>query len=282
MWEGTSVLGVPFVFMLKYRACGMQKTAEAIACLRESARLVSSTLGALSGHIREGVTPLFLDRIAETYIRDHGAQPAFLHLYGFPNTLCVSVNEAVVHGIPTERPLRNGDVVSVDCGVLKNGYFGDQAYTFPVGEVSPDTLSLLSATYQALLSGVSAFRAGNRLGDVGHAIQSLVEGRGYNVVRELVGHGIGKSLHEPPNVPNYGVRGRGKSIKEGMTVALEPMVNRGTHAIKRSDDGWTIYTADGACSAHYEHNVAVVNGAPELLTTFDYIDDSFHRRISQE
>lgn len=257
------------------------KTAEEIAFLRESAQLVSSTLGEISKHIREGVTPLFLDGLAETYIRDHNAEPAFLGMYGFPNTLCVSVNSAVVHGIPSQTPLRNGDVVSVDCGVLKDGFFGDQAYTFPVGEVSPAHLSLLRATYRALQLGVSACRVGNRIGDIGYAVQSFAERRGYGVVRELVGHGIGRSLHEPPNVPNYGIRGKGKSIKEGMTVAIEPMINAGTHAVRRSKDGWTLYTADGALSAHYEHSLAVVDGAPVLLTTFDYIDESLHEEISR-
>ena len=249
----------------------LQKTAEEIELIRESALVVSRTLGMLAGEIKPGVTTLYLDGLAETFIRDHGAEPGFLGLYDFPNTLCVSPNAQVVHGIPNDKPLENGDIVSIDCGALKNGYYGDHAYTFAVGDIDKETHQLLNVTKASLYIGIEQFCVGKRVGDVGHAIQQYVESYGYGVVRELVGHGLGKTMHEKPEMPNYGRRGSGKAFHEGMVVALEPMINMGTHKINQLSDGWTILTADRKPSAHFEHNIAIVNGQPELLSTFDYV-----------
>lgn len=250
------------------------KTREEIEIMRESALLVSKTLGEIAKIIKPGVTTLELDKIAEEFIRDHGGEPGFLGLYGFPNTLCVSPNSQVVHGIPNAKPLEEGDIISVDCGVLKNGFYGDHAYSFEIGEVSPEVKKLLMVTKQSLYIGIKEFKAGNRVEDVGNAIQKHCESHGYGVVRELVGHGVGKKMHEDPEMPNYGKRGRGKLFVEGMVVAIEPMINMGTKNIKQHKDGWTITTADGKPSAHFEHNVALVNGKPELLSTFKYIYDA--------
>ena len=247
------------------------KTAEEIELMRESALLVSKTLGMIAGEIKPGITTLQLDKLAETFIRDHQALPGFLGLYGCPSTLLTSVNEQVVHGLPTNRPIEEGDVVSVDCGVLKNQFYGDHAYTFEVGEVAAETKKLLSITKESLYIGIREFKTGNRVGDVGHAIQQYTEAQGYGVVRELVGHGLGKKMHEEPEMPNYGKRGKGKLFTEGMVVAIEPMINLGTKNIQHLKDGWTIVTADKKPSAHFEHNVALINGKPELLSTFAYI-----------
>jgi len=247
------------------------KSLEEIELMRESALIVSKTLGMLAGEVKPGVSTLALDSLAEMFIRDHGAIPGFLGLYDFPNTLCMSPNAQVVHGIPNKKPLQEGDIISIDCGALKNEFYGDHAYTFEVGEVAPDVKKLLAVTKASLYKGIAAFKAGNRVGDVGHAIQEFTEKHGYGVVRELVGHGLGKSMHEDPEMPNYGKRGRGKKFVEGMVVAIEPMTNMGTHRINQLNDGWTILTADGKASAHFEHNVALINGRPELLSTFDYI-----------
>jgi len=247
------------------------KTAEEIELMRESALIVSKTLGMLAKEVKPGVSTLTLDALAETFIRDHGAIPGFLGLYDFPNTLCMSPNAQVVHGIPNSKPLEEGDIISIDCGALKNGFYGDHAYTFEVGSVSPEIKKLLEVTKASLYKGIEAFKAGNRVGDVGFAIQEFTEKHGYGVVRELVGHGLGTSMHEDPEMPNYGRRGRGKKFIEGMVVAIEPMTNMGTHRINQLKDGWTILTADGKPSAHFEHNVALVNGKPELLSTFDYV-----------
>jgi methionyl aminopeptidase len=250
------------------------KTAEEIALMRESALIVSKTLGMLAGEVMPGVTTLKLDALAETFIRDHGAVPGFLGLYDFPNSLCVSPNAQVVHGIPNKTPLIEGDIISIDCGALKNGFYGDHAYTFEVGQVSPEIKKLLDITKESLYVGISEFKLGNRVGDVGYAIQKFTENKGYGVVRELVGHGLGRKMHEDPEMPNYGKKGWGKKFVEGMVVAIEPMTNMGTHKIKQLKDGWTILTADGKPSAHFEHNVALVNGKPELLSTFKYIYDA--------
>ena len=247
------------------------KTNEEIELMRESALVVSRTLGMLAAEIKPGVTGLQLDRLAEAFIRDQGAEPGFLGMYGFPNTLNISPNAQVVHGIPTNEPFQEGDIVSVDCGALKNGFYGDHAYTFEVGEVAPETRKLLQVTKESLYLGIRQFRFGNRVGDVAYAIQHHCESNGYGVVRELVGHGLGRKLHEAPEMPNYGKRGRGKKFVEGMVVAIEPMINMGTHRIRQLKDGWTILTADGKPSAHFEHDVALVNGKPELLSTFSYI-----------
>ena len=250
------------------------KNSEEIEIMRESALVVSRTLGILAKEVKPGVTTLFLDKIAEEYIRSQGAIPGFLGLYDFPNTLCMSPNAQVVHGIPNNNPLQEGDIISIDCGALKNGFYGDHAYTFAVGEVEEETRKLLEVTKQSLYEGIRQLKVGNRVGDVGYAIQKYCEDRGYGVVRELVGHGLGRKMHEDPEMPNYGKRGRGKKLMNGMVVAIEPMINLGTHRINHLSDGWTILTQDGKPSAHFEHDIAIVDGKPELLSTFKYIYDA--------
>lgn len=247
------------------------KTREEIEKLRAAALVVSRTLGMLAGELKEGAIPLELDKKAEQFIRDQGAKPGFLGLYNCPSTLLISVNETVVHGLPDKRPLQNGDVVSIDCGAKLNGYYGDHAYTFEIGEVSQEKKDLLKVTEECLYLGIEQMRAGNRLGDLGFAIQNHAEKHSYGVVRELVGHGIGKEMHEDPQVPNYGRRGRGKKLEEGLVLAIEPMITLGTHRVKQLDDGWTINTVDGKAAAHFEHDVAIVDGKPEILSTYDYI-----------
>lgn len=249
----------------------IQKTREEIELMRESALIVSKTLGMIAGEIKPGVTTLYLDKLAEEFIRDHGAVPSFLGLYDFPNSLCMSPNAQVVHGIPNNKPLESGDVISVDCGAFKNGYHGDHAYSFEIGEVAPEVKKLLQVTKESLYVGIREFKAGNRVEDVGNAIQKYTEAHGYGVVRELVGHGLGQKMHEDPEMPNYGKRGRGKMFVEGMVVAIEPMINLGTKNIRQLKDGWTILTADGKASAHFEHDVALIDGKPELLSTFAYV-----------
>jgi methionyl aminopeptidase len=250
------------------------KTREEIELMRESALSVSRTLGMLAKEIKPGVTSLYLDKLAEEFIRDNGGIPGFKGLYGFPNTLCMSLNAAVVHGIPTDIPMEEGDIISVDCGVLKNGYYGDHAYTFAVGEVTPEVQRLLDVTKESLYIGIEQFKAGNRIGDISWAIQNHAEKNGYGVVRELVGHGLGKKMHEDPEVPNYGKRGDGPKLKDGMVIAIEPMINMGTRNIKQLKDGWTILTADKKPSAHFEHDVALVDGKPDILSTFKYIEEA--------
>ena len=247
------------------------KSLEEIELIRESALIVSKTLGVLASEIKPGVTSIKLDEIAETFIRDHNAEPGFLGLYDFPNTLCVSPNAQIVHGIPNDIPLEEGDIISIDCGVLKNGFYGDHAYTFPVGNIDSKVEKLLQITKASLYEGIRSFKEGNRIGDLGYKIQSFCEDNGYGVVRDLVGHGLGIVMHEGPEVPNYGRRGTGKKFLNGMVLAIEPMINQGTYRIKQLNDGWTILTADGKASAHFEHNVALVNGKPELLSSFQYI-----------
>lgn len=250
------------------------KTKEEIEIIRESALLVSKTLGMLAKEVKPGVSPLHLDTLAEEFIRDHGGVPGFLGLYDFPNSLCTSVNEQVVHGIPNKRPLEEGDIISIDCGVLMNGYYGDHAYTFAVGEVSDEVKRLLEVTKESLYLGIQQATEGNRIGDIASAIQTHCEDNGYGVVRELVGHGLGKSMHEKPEVPNYGRKGSGKRLKEGLVIAIEPMVNLGTRKVKQLSDGWTIVTLDGKPSAHFEHDVAIVDGQPEILSTFEYVEEA--------
>lgn len=260
----------------------ISKTREEIELMRESALVVSRTLGMLAKEIKPGITTLQLDKMAEEYIREQGAVPAFLGLYDFPNTLCMSPNAQVVHGVPNNTPLVEGDIISIDCGALKNEFYGDHAYTFPIGEISPETTKLLEVTKESLYIGINEFRVGNRVGDVGFAIQKYCEDHGYGVVRELVGHGLGRKMHEDPEMPNYGQRGRGKKFVEGMVVAIEPMINQGTKRIRQLKDGWTILTADGKPSAHYEHNVAIIDGKPELLSTFNYIYDALGIQSDEE
>jgi len=258
------------------------KTKEEIELMRESALIVSKTLGIVAKEIKPGVTTLQLDKIAEEFIRDHRAIPGFLGLYDFPNTLCMSPNTQVVHGIPNNTPLVEGDIISIDCGALKNGFYGDHAYTFAVGEIDSETEKLLQVTKESLYVGIREFKVNNRVGDVGYAIQNYCESHGYGVVRELVGHGLGRKMHEDPEMPNYGKRGRGKKFMEGMVVAIEPMINLGTHRIKQHKDGWTITTLDDKPSAHFEHDVAIVNGKPELLSTFAYIYEALGIESDEE
>jgi len=258
------------------------KTTEEIELMRESALIVSKTLGMLAKEVKPGVTSLYLDKLAEDFIREQGAVPGFLGLYDFPNTLCMSPNAQVVHGIPNNTPYKEGDIISIDCGAVKNGYYGDHAYTFAVGEIAPEVEKLLRITKESLYAGIREFKIGNRVGDVGYAIQQYCEAEGYGVVRELVGHGLGKTMHEDPEMPNYGRRGRGKKFVEGMTVAIEPMINLETKRIEQLKDGWTILTADRKPSAHFEHDVALVNGKPELLSTFAYIYEALGIKSDEE
>ena len=258
------------------------KSIDEIELMRESALIVSKTLGEIAKAIKPGISTLELDKIAEECIRDHGAIPGFLGLYDFPNTLCMSPNEQVVHGIPNSDPLQEGDIISVDCGALKNGFYGDHAYTFAVGDIEKETKKLLDITKESLYVGIREFRVGKRVGDVGFAIQQFTEAHGYGVVRELVGHGLGREMHEDPEMPNYGRRGKGKKFAEGMVVAIEPMINLGTHRIKQFSDGWTIKTADNKPSAHFEHDVAILNGKPELLSTFKYINEALGIETNEE
>ncbi|MGR7813312.1 type I methionyl aminopeptidase [Lacinutrix undariae] len=258
------------------------KTREEIELMREAALIVSKTLGEVAKAVKPGVTTLELDKIAETCIRDQGAVPGFLGLYDFPNTLCMSPNSQVVHGIPNNKPLVEGDIISIDCGSIKNGFYGDHAYTFAVGEIDAETKKLLDVTKASLYAGIKELKVGNRVGDVGYAIQKHCEDQGYGMVRELVGHGLGRKMHEDPEMPNYGRRGRGKKFIEGMVVAIEPMTNMGTHKIKQHNDGWTITTLDGKPSAHFEHDVAIVDGKPELLSTFAYIYDALGITSNEE
>lgn len=257
--------------MIKY------KTREEIELMRQSALLVSKTLGQVAKEVKPGVSALYLDKIAEEYIRDNDGIPGFLGLYDFPNTLCMSLNEQVVHGIPSAKPLENGDIISVDCGVFMNGFYGDHAYTFEVGEVDPKVKKLLQVTKESLDLGIEQMKKGNRIGDVSFAIQHHAEENGYGVVRELVGHGLGREMHESPEVPNFGKRGRGPQIKEGLVIAIEPMINMGTKNVLQLSDGWTIITADKKPSAHFEHDVAFIDGKAEVLSTFKYVEEALQK-----
>jgi len=250
------------------------KTQEEIELIRESSLLVSKTLAEVGKEIRPGVTTLALDKLADTFIRDNGGVPAFLNYRGFPNSLCISVNSAVVHGIPNETELKEGDICSVDCGVLKNGFYGDSAYTFTVGEVDEKVLRLLRITKECLYLGVEAAVAGGRVGDISFAVQNHAETNGYSVVRELVGHGVGRSLHEKPEVPNFGKRGSGPVLKEGIVIAIEPMINMGRKNVVNSKDGWTVRTADNMPSAHFEHTVAIRKGKADILSSFEIIESN--------
>jgi methionyl aminopeptidase len=251
------------------------KTTEEIELLRASNLLVSKALAEVARHIAPGVTTLFLDRIAEEYIRDNGAIPGFLGYKGYPKTLCTSVNQQVVHGIPSSCVLKDGDIVSVDCGVLFQGYYGDSAYTFTVGEVAERVKLLLKTTHEALYKGIEKAREGNRIGDIGNAVQEYCEHEKFSVVREMVGHGIGKALHEAPEVPNYGKRGHGTKLQQGMVICIEPMINMGRKEIVQDPDGWTIHTVDKMPSAHYEHCVAIGKDKADFLSTFEFIEEVY-------
>ncbi|MEX0648586.1 MAG: type I methionyl aminopeptidase [Balneolaceae bacterium] len=251
------------------------KSESEIDKMREAAQLVSRTLAEVAKEIKPGIETGSLDRIAEDFIKKNNARPAFKG-YGaksnpFPASLCISVNNEVVHGIPGKRKLQEGDIVSVDCGVEKNGYFGDHAYTFMVGDCDDKTKKLLKVTLESLYKGIEQSMHGKKIGDIGSAIQNHCEQEGFGVVRDLVGHGIGKNMHEDPSVPNYGRPGKGERLRSGMTLAIEPMITEGTWKVKTLDDGWTIVTGDGSKAAHYEHDVVVREGGAEILSTFDYI-----------
>ncbi len=250
------------------------KTDEEIELLRISNQIVAKTLAELAKIIKPGVSTGYLDKIAEEYIRDNDAVPGFLGYSGYPKSLCTSVNEQVVHGIPSDKViLKDGDIVSVDCGVYKNGFHGDCAYTFCVGEVNPETLNLLRITKESLYLGIEQAVEGKRMGDVSYAIQSHCEKHGYSVVREMIGHGVGRNLHESPEVPNYGRRGNGIVLKSGMTIAIEPMINLGVRQLVFENDGWTTRTRDRKPSAHFEHSIAIRQGKADILSTFEYIEE---------
>ena len=242
------------------------RTREEIAKIRRSARLVSETLGMLATEVKPGVTTLHLDRLAEEFVRDHGAKPSFKGLYGFPNGCCISVNAQVVHGIPNNEPLKEGDVVSIDFGAELEGYHGDQAFTFPVGEIDPKIARLLKVTRESIYKGIARMKAGNRIGDIGHAIQRHCEDYGYGVVRDLCGHGLGKKVHEDPQVPNYGRKGTGIRLKAGMAIAIEPMINAGVYGVDFMADGWGVRTKDRRPSSHYENTVVITENGVEILT----------------
>ncbi|MEG0890283.1 MAG: type I methionyl aminopeptidase [Bacteroidales bacterium] len=248
------------------------KTEDDIKILKENAILVSKTLAEVGKAIVPGVSTKQLDKIAETYIRDNGAVPGFLNYGGFPYTLCISVNDVVVHGFPSDYILKEGDIVSVDCGTIYKGFYGDSAYTFPVGKIDEETAKLLKVTKESLYLGAQKAIAGNRIGDIGSVIQQYVEQYGFSVVREMVGHGVGKNLHESPEVPNYGKSGQGKKLQDGMVICIEPMINAGKKEIYLNENGWAVSTADQKNSAHFEFMVAVRHEHSEILTTFEYIE----------
>lgn len=254
------------------------KSEKEVEIMRESALLVSKTLAMIAQEIGPGKTTLQLDKMAYDFIMDHGAKPGFLGLYDYKYTLCTSVNEEVVHGIPNDNPLKEGDIVSIDCGVLMNGFYGDHAYTFQIGEVSEEVKRLLKVTKESLYLGIKQAKSLNRIGDISYAIQEHAEKHGYGVVRELVGHGLGRKLHEDPPVPNYGKKRRGPLMRSGLVLAIEPMINMGSREVAQLDDGWTIITKDGKPSAHFEHNIAIVNGTPSILSDYNLIETELDKR----
>lgn len=249
------------------------RSVEEIELIRESSLLVGKTLGEIAKLVGPGVKTIELNKLAETYIRDNGGVPAFLNYSGFPYSLCISLNDKVVHGFPSQYELKEGDLLSVDCGVVLNKYYGDSAYTFAIGEVSDTVKKLMRVTQECLVLGVEKAVVGMRIGDIGYAVQEHAEKNGFGVVKELVGHGVGTRLHEKPEVPNYGKRGSGIKLEEGMVIAIEPMINAGRAGVKFWDDGWTVSTVDGKPSAHYEHTVAVKKGKADILSTFSYVDN---------
>lgn len=253
------------------------KTEDEIELLRKANQLVSATLAELGRHIQPGVTTKQLDKIADEFIRDHGAIPTFKGFpnpYGgpFPASICTSVNNIVVHGVPNDEPLRDGDIVSIDCGTLLDGYNGDSCYTFQVGEVRPEVKELLRITKESLYKGIESALPGKRIGDIGYAVQTHCEGHGFGVVREFVGHGIGKAMHEDPQVPNYGRRGNGQMIKNGLCIAIEPMITMGSPAVALLADKWSVTTRDGKPAAHFEHTIAIHNGKADILSSFEEIE----------
>lgn len=258
------------------------KSIDELRLMKQSAQLVSKTLGMVAKEIQPGVTANKIDKLAAEFIRDHGGEPAFLGMYGFPKNLCISPNAEVVHGIPNDKPLEEGDILSVDCGVYMNGFYGDHAYSFQVGEVKPEVKKLLEVTKESLYKGIAQCIRGKRVGDISHAIQTHCEAHGYGVVRELVGHGLGRKMHEDPQVPNHGKRGSGKVLKDGIALAIEPMINLGTHEVIFHDDGWTVTSKDNSPSAHFEHNVCIIGGKPVLLSTFKYVYEALGIQSDEE
>ena len=251
------------------------KTKEETGLIRESCVLLGETLAMVAAMLKPGITTLDVDAAAEAYIRDHKALPSFKNHKGFPYTCCISVNDAIVHGFPSKKELKDGDIVSVDVGVFKNGYHGDSAYTFAIGNLTDDEKKLLQVTKESLYKGIASAVAGNRIGDISFAVQDYTERQhGYGVVRELVGHGLGRHLHEDPQVPNYGKRGSGIKLQEGLVIAIEPMINLGGRHVKYDNDGWTIRTKDGKPSAHYEHTLCVRKGKAEILSSFEHIEQN--------
>jgi methionyl aminopeptidase len=249
------------------------KTDEEIEIIKEGALVLGKAHAEVAKNIKEGISTLHLDKIAFDFIRSHNATPSFKGYNGFPGTLCISVNEQVVHGIPGDYLLKEGDIVSIDCGVYYKGFHSDSAYTYPVGQISSEIQKLLAVTKESLYKAIEFATHGNRVGDIGFGVQNHAETNGFSIVRELVGHGVGRNLHESPEVPNYGKRGKGIKLEEGMVLAIEPMVNLGTKNIVQENDGWTVRTADRKASAHFEHTVAVRKGKAEILTTFEFIEE---------
>lgn len=256
------------------------KSVEEIELIRESSLLVSKTLGEIAKVIRPGIKTIELNKLAETFIRDNGGVPAFLNYNGFPYSLCISLNDQVVHGFPGQHVLVEGDLVSVDCGAILNKYYGDSAYTFAIGEVSDTVKKLMQVTKECLYLGIEKAVTGMRIGDIGYAVQEHAERNGFGVVKELVGHGVGTHLHEKPEVPNYGKRGSGTKLEEGMVIAIEPMINAGRAGVKFWNDGWTVSTVDAKPSAHYEHTIAVHRGKADILSTFSYVDEVLKEKVN--
>jgi methionyl aminopeptidase len=258
----------------------LYKSVEEIELIRKSSLLVSKTLGEIAKVIGPGVKTIELNKLAETFIRDNGGVPAFLHYNGFPYSLCISLNDQVVHGFPSQHVLVEGDLVSVDCGAVLNKYYGDSAYTFAIGEVDETTETLMRVTKECLYLGIEKAVAGMRIGDIGYAVQEHAEKHGFGVVKELVGHGVGTHLHEKPEVPNYGKRGSGSKLEEGMVIAIEPMINAGRAGVKFWNDGWTVSTVDKKPSAHYEHTVAINKGKADILSTFSYVEEVLKEKVN--
>jgi methionyl aminopeptidase len=254
------------------------KTKEEVELCRQAALLVSKTLGMLAAEVKPGANLKRLDTLAEQFIRDHKGVPAFKGYRGFPGSLCLSLNDAVVHGLPADKDLVEGDIISVDCGVTLNGFCGDHAYTFAVGDIKPETMQLLQVTLECLSLGIEQTKINNRVGDIAFAIQDHAEKHNYGVVRELVGHGLGKTIHEKPDIPNFGKKGNGLRLQDGLVIAIEPMINMGTKDVRQLADRWTIVTADKKPSAHYEHNVAIIDGETQVLSTFKYVEEALGNR----
>lgn|SRR5690606_962218 len=254
------------------------KTEEQIEQIRESANVLSLLLGEIAKEVKPGITTLSLDKLAYEFIQDHGGTPAFLNYQGFPHSLCISVNDQIVHGFPSDYLLKEGDIVSVDGGVNLNGFISDSAYTFGVGEISEEARQLLDVTKAALYKGLDCAVAGKRVGDISFAVQEHVARYNYGIVRELVGHGVGLHLHEKPEIPNYGKRGSGPKLEEGLVICIEPMINAGKAGVKFWDDGWTVSTIDGRLSAHFEQMVAVRKGKPDVLLTFEHVEEVLSKK----